>query len=117
MYIARWQAIYNLLTGGWPLLHRRSFEALTGHKDDFWLVQAVGTLVLAIGATLLIGDRRRTGRELRLLGVSSALGLAAIDSIYAARRRIPPVYLGDAAIELIIVMAWLRNWRRQRRES
>lgn len=30
---------YFLLTGIWPLVHRRSFERVTGPKSDYWLVQ------------------------------------------------------------------------------
>jgi hypothetical protein len=43
------QAAYYLMTGLWPLFHRRSFEAVTGPKTDYWLVRTVGVLVAAIG--------------------------------------------------------------------
>jgi hypothetical protein len=35
-------APYLLATGVWSLVHRRSFERVTGPKEDYWLVQAVG---------------------------------------------------------------------------
>ena len=37
------QAAYYTLTGIWPIVHRRSFEAVTGRKTDYWLVQMVGS--------------------------------------------------------------------------
>lgn len=45
--------------------------------------------------------------EARLLGASSAAGLAAIELWYAGlRRRIAPVYLADAVAELALLSAW-----------
>jgi len=94
-----------LATGLWPLLHMRSFEAVTGPKTDRWLVKTVGVLVSVIGAVLLIG-RRRPGGELAMLAAGSAAGLAGIDLIYALRGRISKIYLLDAATELLLVGGW-----------
>lgn len=56
---------------------------MTGPKSDRWLVRTAGVLIPAIGATLLVGARRGAAwPELRLLGVSSAAGLAGIDHWY-----------------------------------
>jgi hypothetical protein len=38
------QGGYFLFTGIWPLVSRRTFEAVTGPKKDFWLAQTVGVL-------------------------------------------------------------------------
>lgn len=43
---AKAQGLYDLGTGLWPLLHRRSFLAVTGSKTDWGLVQTVGWLAL-----------------------------------------------------------------------
>ncbi|HEV2106956.1 MAG TPA: hypothetical protein VGR16_01690, partial [Thermomicrobiales bacterium] len=93
------QGGYYLITGIWPLLHMRSFEAISGPKTDRWLVKTAGVLITAIGATLLIADRRERAAtpEATVLATGSALGLTAIDVIYASKRRISPVYLLDAA--------------------
>ena len=56
--IAGTQGSYFLLTGVWPLLHMRSFLAVTGPKTDLWLVETVGVLVAAIGAGLLLSAAR-----------------------------------------------------------
>ena len=98
---------YYLATGVWPLVSRRTFEAVTGKKQDFWLVETVGALVGVIGATLLAGSvRRRITPELAMLAAGSAVALAAIDVVHVARRRISPVYLLDAVGEAVLLAGW-----------
>ena len=104
--VARLQAAFYLATGIWPLLHRRSFERVTGPKVDFWLAQTVGVTVAAIGAGLARSGPR-VPRELRTVALTSAAGLALVDLAFVARRRISPIYLADAAAELALVVAWL----------
>ena len=106
------QGVVYLVSGVWPLVHMRSFEAVTGRKTDRWLVKTVGALVTAIGGGLVLaGRRRRTTPEIALLAGGSALGLAAIDVVYVAKGRISPVYLLDATIELPLAAAWAVIWR------
>ena len=113
LILARVQALFYLVTGVWPLLHMRSFEAITGPKTDRWLVKAVGGLVAATGLGLAVADRRgRVPPELALIAGGHAAGLAAIDVVYVAKRRIAPVYLLDAAVELPLALAWVLAWRR-----
>ena len=101
--IAGTQGTYFLLTGVWPLLHMRSFLAVTGPKTDLWLVETVGVLVAAIGAGLLLSAARGAQAiELALIAVLAALGLAAIDVIYVTRGVIAKIYLADAALEALI---------------
>jgi hypothetical protein len=105
--VALTQGAYYLLTGLWPLIDIESFQVVTGPKTDLWLVRTVGVLVSVIGVVLVSAARRRTiGRELMLLGVGSALALAAIDVVYVLSKTIPPVYLADAAIEIGLAAAW-----------
>jgi len=49
--------------------------------------------------------RKVTG-EITGLAVGSALGLAAIDVVYASLGRISKIYLADAALEGALVGAW-----------
>ena len=106
------QGIFYAATGVWPLVSMRSFEAVTGPKLERWLVKTVGVLVTVIGAVLtLAGVRRRTTSEVALLAAGSAAGLAAVDVVYVAKRRISPVYLLDAVAELGLVLAWIRAHR------
>jgi hypothetical protein len=102
------QGMFYAATGVWPLISRRSFEAVTGPKADWWLVQTVGVLVTTIGATLTgAGIGGRVDPSLRRLAAGSALGLAAIDVVHVARGRISKVYLLDAAGELVVAAAWV----------
>jgi hypothetical protein len=102
------QGAFYVTTGVWPLLHEGSFEAVTGPKRERWLVKTVGVLVATIGATLAAaGVRRRVTPEITLLAATSALGIAVIEGWYAGpRRRIAPVYLADAALELALGAGW-----------
>jgi hypothetical protein len=122
--VAWFQGIYFVVTGIWPLVSIGSFQAVTGRKTDHlvtgseadhWLVNTVGVLVLSIGATLIVSAWRRTvALEAAVLGVSSALALTAIDVVYVIRGAISSVYLGDAAIEIVIVVAWIHAILRRR---
>ncbi len=107
--ISMLQGIFYLGTGLWPIVHLTSFERVTGPKVDKWLVKTTGGLIAVIGATLFSGGRngvRSTSPP--LLGVTSALALAAADLVYVAKRRIPPVYAADAVLELAVAAGWLR---------
>ncbi len=91
----------------------RSFEAVTGPKVDLWLVKTVGVLVAVIGSALALASRRRRlAPEIVLVAAGSAAALAAIDTVYVAKRRISPVYLLDAAAEIALVAGWARLWSR-----
>jgi hypothetical protein len=113
MRLAALQGVYFLVTGLWPLVDIRSFQAVTGPKRDLWLVRTVGVLVAVIGAALA-ADARRRSRGTTTLAVGSAAGLAAIDTIYATRGTISRVYLLDAVAELALIIGWLRARRHSR---
>jgi hypothetical protein len=98
------QGVYYVATGMWSLVNMRSFERVTGPKIDKWLVKTVGVLVTSIGGALLVAaTRRRISPEARVLAAGTAMGLAAIDVYYVAKRRIAPVYLLDAVTELALL--------------
>jgi hypothetical protein len=106
--VALGQGVFYVLTGLWAVVHLPSFEAVTGPKTDDWLVKTVGVLVTVVGGVLVLAARRqRVTGEIAALGAGSALGLAAIDLVYALSRVISPVYLLDAAAEMGIVVLWL----------
>jgi hypothetical protein len=99
---------YYLVTGLVPFLSRRKFEAVTGPKRDWWLVQTVSGLVLVVGGTVLGASMRAEApREVVGLAAGSAVVLAAIDVAHVAKQRIAPVYLLDAAVQasLLVVLA------------
>ena len=116
--LARVQAAYYVVTGVWPLLDIRSFEAITGPKVDRWLVKTVGVLVSVIGGVLILaGCRRQETPEIPLLAAGSAAGLTAIDVVYSTSGRISKIYLADALAETVLVAAWAYAWFRGRREG
>ena len=109
------QAAYYTLTGIWPIVHRRSFEAVTGRKTDYWLVQMVGALAIAIGGSLALAARRSApSREAVALSVGSAAAFAAIDATHATRGRIRRVYLLDLAVESAVLVSFARTRFRSR---
>ncbi len=99
------QSAYYLATGVLPFVSRRAFEAVTGHKREWWLVQTTGTLVTVIGGALASATaRRRVTPELLAVATGSAATLGAIDVIYVARRRIARTYLLDAAVQAALLV-------------
>jgi hypothetical protein len=101
------QGAYYLVTGLWPIVSMRSFEAVTGPKLENWLVKTVGALVTATATAFLAASRRRpVPSEIRILGVSAAAAFIAIDCIYVAKKRISRIYLLDALAELGLILAW-----------
>lgn len=112
--VALLQGGFYFLTGVWPLLDIDSFQAVTGPKIELWLVRTVGVLVAVVGAVLVTASRRSyLGPEIIVLGMGSALGLAAIDIVYVSLGTIAPIYLADAVVEIGLAAAWalgrLRN--------
>ncbi len=107
--VARVQGAYYLATGVWPLIDRRSFEAVTGPKTDWWLVRTVGALIAVAGIALLAdaGRARPSSRAAVVIGTGSALALAAVDLRYAVPGRVRRVYLLDAILEAGLVAGWL----------
>ena len=109
--LAASHAGYLLATGVWPLVHRRSFEAVTGPKEDFWLARTVGGLAAATGVALGISVvRGRRSPEAVALALASSAVFAAAD-LRAARTE-SRTYLGDLALQAVLVPAWLRRWER-----
>ena len=100
---------YYLATGVSPFVSRRLFEAVTGPKPEWWLVQTVGLLVTAVGAgAVSAASADRVTPEVVGIVAGCAASLAAIDVVYVARRRIKPTYLLDAVLEagLLGGLAW-----------
>ncbi|HEX3289947.1 MAG TPA: hypothetical protein VHR46_01040 [Gaiella sp.] len=113
--ILRAQGAYYVLSGLWAVVDRRGFEGITGRKADYWLVRTVGLLAATIGSSLLAGTRAgRPSTETTVLGVAAGVSFTAVDLVYVARRRISPVYLGDAAVHgLFAGFALLGELRRE----
>jgi hypothetical protein len=103
------QGAYYVATGVAPFVSRRAFEAVTGPKREWWLVETVGVLVTAVGGGLIgAAARDRLTPELLAIAAGCAGGLAAIDVVYVARRRIAPTYLADAAVQIALLAGHAR---------
>lgn len=106
------QGAYYVVTGLVPFVSRRAFEAVTGPKLEWWLVQTVGALVVAAGGAMLSAvSHRRVTPEIVGLAAGCAGSLAAIDVVYVARGRIAPTYLADAAVQSAALVALARARR------
>jgi hypothetical protein len=109
--LSRAHGLFNIVTGLWPVVHMRSFEAVSGPKVDRWLVRSVGGLMAANGLVQL----RARDAEQRLsaqLGLGTSAVLAAVDVRYGTTGRISRIYLLDAAVQLAWVAAWTTTLRR-----
>lgn len=102
--IQKIQGIYYCLTGIWPVIHISSFMAVTGPKTDLWLVKMVGLLSLAIGLSLLFGEKRH---DTRILSIASILAFMAIDIYYSLSQIISNIYLLDAGLQFGILLGIL----------
>jgi hypothetical protein len=120
------QGFYYLATGICPIVSIETFIQVTGPKTDHlvrlpedpqnhWLVRTVGAVVAANGIVFLMAAwRRQTAAEIAVLAIANAIALTAIDVVYVAREVIPPIYLVDAAAEVVLIAAWLvAQWRQR----
>lgn len=105
--LAAAQAAAYIALGLWPILSMKTFEMVTGRKRDPWLEQAVGALLVAVGASLgVAAARRRESTETTVLGAGAAGALAAVYLAYSCRGRISKVYLLDGLGQLGLLAAW-----------
>jgi len=110
------QGLYYLVTGLWPLVSIETFQMVTGRKTDHlvtgregdhWLVMTVGALVAAVASPMLMAAwRKHCPAEVAVLAIAAAVALTGIDVIYVARGAIDPIYLVDAAGEVVLLAGW-----------
>lgn len=103
------QGGYYAATGIAPFVSRKGFEAVTGPKRDWWLVQTVGAVVTAVGAGLMAaGARRQAPPEVVGIAAGCAAGLGALDVYHATGGRVANIYLLDAACQYATLVALAR---------
>src|SRR4051812_49455177 len=89
--LAQAQGWFYIVTGIWPVLSGRSFQAVTGFKTDFWLAQTVGLLLAVSGAVLVrAAQKNRVTPGIILLAPGQAAGLAAGGNFFLPPARPPP---------------------------
>jgi hypothetical protein len=80
--------VFYVVTGLWPIIHLRSFEAITGCKREGWLAQSMGGLIAAVGVALIAGSLEKWPSEaLKWLGMGSAIALGMADLVFAKKNR------------------------------
>ena len=113
--LARAHGIFNIVGGAWPLAHRRSFEGFFGPKEEEWLQQTTGALLVAAGCGQVLAAGEPGGAaHARRAGLGTAATLLAIDLMYAPKGRIRWTYLLDGVLEAAWIVAWLRMGRKIR---
>jgi hypothetical protein len=106
------QGAYYLATGMLPWVSMRAFEAITGKKTDDWLVQTVGAIVVAIAVALWAGAlRSRISIETVVLAIASGSAFVLVDVYFVMNKTIGPIYLADAALQAVIIIALLVSRR------
>jgi hypothetical protein len=105
------QGIFYIASGLWPIVHFRSFEKAAGPRYDRRLMKALGGLTAVLGATLVAGSfERKSSTALRVLGIGSAIALAAADVVAIARKRLSTkAAIADIVAEGGIVGGWLAS--------
>jgi hypothetical protein len=102
------QGIYTLITALWPLVHISSFLAVTGYKEDLWLVKTVAAILLAVAACFLAACRSVDKNiPVYVLAITSAIALATIDFYYSVNDVISNVYQADGVLQILFLISWL----------
>ena len=115
-FVLHVQGWVYVVTGLWPVVHLQSFEQVTGEKYDDFLVHTVGLLLFVIGVVLLRAlHARRPLADVALVAAGAAGSLLAIDVTYFVGGRLAPVYLLDAAAELVFLLAGIVAFVREQR--
>lgn len=104
MAAMRLQALYFLFMGLWPLLHMRSFQAVTGPKQDTWLVRTIAWFFIMVAVQLWVADNPA---DVAVIGLGSALIIGGADAYYSLRGRISKIYLLDLLPQVVFVIGWL----------
>ncbi|MEU5321177.1 hypothetical protein AB0G67_31150 [Streptomyces sp. NPDC021056] len=109
---ARSQGLFNLVGGGWPLLHLRSFEWVSCPKPEERLQRTAAGLLAVSGRVLLRAPSSPDGlASARRTAVGTAVTLPAVDVVYVPRGRIRPTSLLEAAMQAGWPAAWWRCGR------
>lgn len=96
------QGWYYLLGGLWPFVSWRTFTTVAGPKPDRFQTEVTAALFAATGAALI-------GRADALLPALTAAGCLALDLRH--RPRIRRVFLADAALQGLFLVAAIRSGR------
>lgn len=106
-YLAIFQAVAYSIAAVWALVDINSFMAVTGMKTDIWLVKTVALLLLATSAVLVTAVYyKEITMPVAVLALSNAAVLASVDIYYTMNDTISRIYLLDAGMEVVFLVAW-----------
>lgn len=105
-YVILFQGLYYFVTAVWPLLHIRSFEAVTGEKKEDWLVYTVSLMILSSSLIFLYASllAETISIEVVFLSALNAVSLGFISIYYPLRGTIRKIYLADGLLEVFILV-------------
>src|SRR3954466_8173683 len=83
--LAQAQGVFNVVSGVWPLVSMRTFEAVYGPKSDRWLVHTVAGLLTTVGCAQLLSRDPVQLRAARVVGIGTAATRVTIDAIYVPK--------------------------------
>lgn len=98
------QGWFYVVTGLWPILHIKSFEAVSGPKTDKWLVRTLGLLIACSGIIFIHYPMNEAALTLAIL---NAVVLSSIDIYYVWKKVIWKTYLADALVEGGFILSYL----------
>lgn len=107
-WLLRFEGIFYLLTGLWPLLHFSSFLSVMGFKTDIWMVVTVGALLTLNGLLFLMESLSPfISKAVLAAAVAVPVILLWIDLFYVFSGVISPAYIVDAVIENLFLVSWV----------
>ncbi|MBL1109783.1 hypothetical protein JK361_35320 [Streptomyces sp. 5-8] len=107
--VARDQGMFNLVGGGWPLLHLRSFEWFFGPRAEGRLQRTTAGLPATAGWSMLFTPATTgAARQARRRVWGRAVTLPAVGLVYVPMGRIRPTCLVNAVMRA----GWLPVRRR-----
>ncbi len=85
-----------------------TFMAVTGPKNDIWLVKTVAVVLIPI-SLFFLANIYKPGPLLHaiIVGFTSSVGLASIDFYYTSNDVILWVYAIDGVLQVLFAISWL----------
>lgn len=109
------QGAYYAVAGAWPIMHARSFEAVTGPKPDRFVLESTGALFAAAGLALVAAASRDGAPDGSARLLSALVPAASTLAVLRHRPEIRPVYVADAVVQCAFGTAVaIAGWRGRR---
>lgn len=81
---------------------------VTGPKTDIWLVKTVGALLIPLSLSMFSYLKYQSEKwPVIILGAGTAIAFISIDLYYSLSDVISDIYLADAVVEALFLVAWI----------